>query len=140
MPQRTVLVADDETHILNVVSIKLQNAGFNVVTAEDGAAAHALAISAHPDLVITDYQMPLLSGLELAGKLKADPLTRDIPVILLTARGFALSENDKNGGNIRRVIAKPFSPREVLNVVYQLLDEARSKRATGNKTGVVTSG
>ena len=139
MPQRTVLVADDETHILNVVSIKLQNAGFNVVTAEDGAAAHALALSDHPDLVITDYQMPLLSGLELAGKLRADPSTRDIPVILLTARGFALSENDKSSGNIRRVIAKPFSPREVLNVVYQLLDEARAKRATENKTGVATS-
>jgi len=140
MPQRTVLVADDETHILNVVSIKLQNAGFNVVTAEDGAAAHALALSAHPDLIITDYQMPLLSGLELAGKLKANASTRDIPVILLTARGFALSESDKNSGNIQRVIAKPFSPREVLNVVYQLLDEARSKRAAENKTGVVTSG
>src|SRR5688572_29979501 len=96
MPQRTILVADVETHILNVVSIKLQNAGFNVITAEDGAAAHLLALSASPDLIITDYQMPLLSGLELCSKLKGSASTREIPVILLTARGFALSDEDKN--------------------------------------------
>lgn len=151
MPQRTILVADDETHILNVVSIKLQNAGFKVVTAEDGAAAHTLALSEHPDLIITDYQMPLLSGLELCSKLKANAATRETPVILLTARGFALTEADKSAGNIRRVIAKPFSPREVLNCVYELLDEANSLRAADQKgspldkrqdktTGALTSG
>jgi two-component system, OmpR family, alkaline phosphatase synthesis response regulator PhoP len=133
MPQRTILVADDETHILNVVSIKLQNAGFRVITAEDGAEAYELARSARPDLVITDYQMPRLSGLELCTKLHADPVTADIPAIILTARGFALSDRDRALDNIREVIAKPFSPRQVLTSVYALLDEVyhREQLAVG---------
>ena len=133
MPQRTILVADDETHILNVVSIKLQNAGFRVVTAEDGAEAYGLARSARPDLVITDYQMPRLSGIELCAKLRSDPVTADIPAIILTARGFSLSDQDRALDNIREVIAKPFSPRQVLTTVYALLDEVyqREEHAVG---------
>ncbi len=118
---RMVLVADDETHILNVLSIKLRNAGFSVLAAEDGAEACELAHQHRPDLVITDYQMPLLSGLELCSKLQMDSRTSGIPIILLTARGFALSEKDGWPGNIRKVIPKPFSPREVLASVQALL-------------------
>ncbi len=121
MAEKTILIADDETHILNVLSIKLRNAGFTVVTAEDGAEAYALACAHHPDLVITDYQMPLLSGLELCSKLLNDPETRHVPTILLTARGFSMSEADIASHNIREVITKPFSPREVLARVHELV-------------------
>lgn len=123
MQQKTILVADDETHILNVVSVKLQNAGFRVITAEDGAEAYTLACSARPDLIITDYQMPILSGVELCSKLLADAATRHIPAIMLTARGFAMSEQDMKLQNVRQVIDKPFSPREVLASVNQLLSK-----------------
>ena len=124
MERKPILVADDETHILNVVSIKLQNAGFRVITAEDGAEAYDLARSTRPDLVITDYQMPILSGVELCSKLLADPATSDIPAIVLTARGFAMSEHDTKLENVRQVIDKPFSPREILASVHELLAEA----------------
>jgi len=128
MSQGTILVADDETHILNVVSIKLQNAGFAVITAEDGADAYAQAVTKRPDLIISDYQMPRLSGLELACKLWRDPMTSDIPIMLLTARGFDLPEKEKNISNIRCVLAKPFSPRQILARVNELLAEGRELR------------
>lgn len=124
MDTKTILIADDETHILNVLSIKLQNAGYNVITAEDGAEAYELACTQKPDLVITDYQMPRLSGLELCSKLTCDPATSDVSAILLTARGFAMSEEDMRLGNIKEVITKPFSPRKVLLRVQELLGEA----------------
>src|SRR6185503_44479 len=126
MSQATILVADDETHILNVVSIKLQNAGFAVITAEDGADAYSQAVTKRPDLIISDYQMPRLSGLELACKLWRDPMTSEIPIMLLTARGFDLPESERNISNIRCVLAKPFSPRQILACVNELLGEERA--------------
>src|ERR1043165_254607 len=87
---KTILVADDESHILHVVSLKLSNAGFRVLTAKDGAEAFEVATQEHPDLVITDSHMPHLSGLELCRKLKQTPETATIPAIMLTARGYQL--------------------------------------------------
>ncbi len=134
MEGTTILVADDETHILNVVSIKLQNAGFKVVTAQDGGEAYELACTEQPDLIITDYQMPKFSGVELCSKLQSDPKTREIPAILLTARGFAVSQQDENMGNIKRVIAKPFSLREILACVHELLGETLLGDDTGQSS------
>ena len=122
MQQKRVLIADDETHILNVLTIKLQNAGFAVIPAEDGLTAYELACSDPPDLIITDYQMPGLSGVELCARLRGNPATGEIPAIMLTARGFAISDEEMSHGNIRRVIDKPFSPREILACVNELLD------------------
>lgn len=118
---KTILLVDDETHILNVVSIKLQNAGFRVVTAEDGQEAYELACQCPPDLVITDYQMPILSGMELCAKLRSDPRTCDVPAVILTARGFAIPRDEGTPSNVKEVIDKPFSPREVLACVHRLL-------------------
>ncbi len=122
MGRRRILVADDETHILNVVSLKLSNAGFEVITAEDGKEAYSLAVSEAPDLIITDYQMPHLSGVEVCVRLAARPASRPIPAILLTARGFSITEEDKIAANIREVIHKPFSPRMVLESVQNILE------------------
>ena len=116
-----ILVADDETHILHVVSLKLKNAGFDVVTAEDGEEALEVAIEQLPDLVITDYQMPYMTGLELCQRLRADDRTTAIPALMLTARGFSLSSEDMERANIAGVLSKPFSPREVLGRVHELL-------------------
>ncbi|NLX14623.1 MAG: response regulator [Phycisphaerales bacterium] len=125
---KRILVADDETHILNVVSIKLSNAGYQVDTAEDGAEAYRAALAHPPDLLITDYQMPNLSGVELCAKLAADEPTRFIPTILLTARGYSISPQDKTTAGIKRVIDKPFSPREVLACVEELLAGVEAER------------
>ena len=82
---KKVLVVDDEVHILHVVSLKLRNAGFAVITAQDGQEALEIAQVELPDLIITDYQMPHLSGLELCQRLKQLPGTKDIPALLLKA-------------------------------------------------------
>ena len=94
MSERTILVVDDESHILNVVSLKLRNAGFRVITATDGQEALDLAGQEHPDLVITDYHMPHLSGLELCQRLRQSETTSGIPAIMLTARGSQLEPKD----------------------------------------------
>ncbi len=119
--EKTILVADDESHILNVVSLKLRNAGFRVVTARDGQEALELALLERPDLLITDYHMPQLSGLELCQRLKQDPATSAIPAIMLTARGYNLEANDTQQSGILRMMSKPFSPRQLLSTVNEVL-------------------
>jgi CheY-like chemotaxis protein len=121
---KTILVADDESHILHVVSLKLRNAGFRVVTARDGQEAFEMAQHEHPDLLITDYHMPQLSGLELCRKLKQDPSTESIPAIMLTARGYHLEPHDTEQSGILRMLSKPFSPRHLLATVNEVLQGA----------------
>jgi CheY-like chemotaxis protein len=121
---KTILVADDESHILHVVSLKLRNAGFRVLTARDGQEALDLAGVEHPDLLITDYHMPQLSGLELCQRLKSDPATRSIPAIMLTARGYHLEPHDTEQSGILRMLSKPFSPRQLLATVNEILEAA----------------
>jgi CheY-like chemotaxis protein len=112
-----VLCVDDEPHILQIVSLKLRNAGYEVLTASDGEEALELASAEPPDLVITDFQMPYMTGLELCRALAGQPGTRSVPVIILTARGYALDDDDLASGNIRAVVSKPFSPRAILELV-----------------------
>ena len=122
--QKTILVADDETHILHVVSLKLRNAGYIVITARDGQEALEMAQQEKPDLVITDYHMPQLSGLELCQRLKQDPATSAIPAIMLTARGYQLDPADTEQSWILRMLSKPFSPRQLLTTVNEVLERA----------------
>jgi two-component system, OmpR family, alkaline phosphatase synthesis response regulator PhoP len=124
MGEKKILVADDETHILHVVSLKLRNAGFNVLTARDGQEALEIAQQEHPDLIITDYHMPQLSGLELCQRLKQDPRTNGIPAIMLTARGYHLEPHDTQESGILRMLSKPFSPRQLLTTVNEVLAQA----------------
>ena len=119
--EKTILVADDETHILNVVSLKLRNAGFRVLTAHDGQEALDIALAELPDLLITDYHMPQLSGLELCRRLKQDATTEGMPKIMLTARGYHLEPADTESSGIRKMLSKPFSPRHLLATVNEVL-------------------
>jgi two-component system, OmpR family, alkaline phosphatase synthesis response regulator PhoP len=121
MTGKKILVADDESHILHVVSLKLRNAGYSVVTACDGQEALELAQQEAPDLLIIDYHMPQLSGLELCQRLKQDPATSRIPAILLTARGYDLDASDTESHGIVRMLSKPFSPRQLLSTVNEVL-------------------
>src|SRR5688500_9869850 len=124
MNERTILVADDESHILHVVSLKLKNAGYRVLTARDGQEALEMAQQEKPDLLITDYHMPQLSGIELCRKLKQDPATSNIPAIMLTARGYELEPADTENSGILRMLSKPFSPRHLLSTVEEVLSGA----------------
>ncbi len=131
MSAQTVLVVDDESHITHVVSLKLRNAGYEVLTAADGEEGYELACQKRPDLIITDLQMPYMTGLEMCARLRQNPATAAIPALLLTARGYALAPEDLAKTNIREMLGKPFSPREVLEKVEEVLSdkEAQSEAA-----------
>ncbi len=114
-----ILIVDDEAHILHVLSLKLRNAGYEVVTAVDGEDGYELACQHLPDLVITDFQMPYMTGLEFCQAMATNAPTAHIPVLILTARGYALDDDDLKIGNIKGVLSKPFSPRAVLQLVKE---------------------
>jgi CheY-like chemotaxis protein len=121
-----ILVADDEAPIANVVAMKLRNAGMEVVVALDGVEAYERACADRPDLIVTDLQMPGMSGLELVARLTAELGIR-IPTLLLTAKGFELTGESVRDLPVCRIISKPFSPRELLASVQEALGLAVAK-------------
>lgn len=121
MQAATILLADDEAHITCIVSQKLRSAGFSVVVARDGEEAYELACRVKPALVVTDLQMPRMSGLELAIKLKKTEGTSATPVVMLTARGYIVDNDAMAQTNIRHVMAKPFSAQAILRKATELI-------------------
>jgi two-component system alkaline phosphatase synthesis response regulator PhoP len=121
MTGKRVLVVDDEIHIVHVVAIKLRNNGYEVISADNGAEAFELACEEKPDIIVTDYQMPVMSGLELLEKLRQRDDTKDIPVIMLTARSFAISKEQQEELQISSCLSKPFSPKELLGNIEDVL-------------------
>jgi len=124
---QTVLIADDEPHIRHLVGTKLKVAGFNVLLASNGQDCLDLARQHKPDLIVTDYQMPVLSGFEMSQALATDQALSAIPIILLTARGHKLSQDDLSSTSIRMVIDKPFGPTDLINRVKDMLDAEQVK-------------
>lgn len=123
MPKR-VLLCDDEIHILRAAEFKLKRAGYDVQTAGDGEEAWELIEASPPDILVTDYQMPRLDGFGLTRRVREHPSTRDLPVLMLTAKGFELSREElAEKWSVMGVIAKPFSPRELLETVQKILAE-----------------
>jgi len=119
-----VLVADDEVHIVQVVAMKLRNNGFEVVTADNGSDAYKICCEEKPDIIVTDYQMPGLTGIELIEKIRGTPGFENVPVIMLTARGFAVDDEQKEKLNIAECLSKPFSPKELLSHVESVLQSS----------------
>jgi len=135
MTDKTILAVDDEAHILHVVSLKLSNAGFNVLTANDAEEALELAASSNVDLLITDFQMPGMSGLDLARKLHSEPGRKHLPAILLTAHGLALEQVELAHAGITVCLSKPFSPRDLLEKVHELLARQNAAPAAPETAG-----
>jgi two-component system alkaline phosphatase synthesis response regulator PhoP len=120
-----VLACDDATVITRAISLKLTRSGYDVETVSDGLLGWEAAQRELPDLIITDYQMPRMDGLELIAKLRSDERTRGVPVILLTAKGFELNDRDLiERFGLTAVLAKPFSPAELAQLVAQSLNTA----------------
>lgn len=109
----TVLVADDEKDILNLVRFRLERDGYQVICASDGAEAVALARSERPALCVLDVMMPKLTGIEVLQQLRADPDTAAIRVILLTARGQDGDVDQGFAAGADDYVTKPFSPQEL---------------------------
>jgi DNA-binding response OmpR family regulator len=126
MSNKRILLCDDEIHIIRAAEFKLARAGFEVECVSDGQFGWEAIERKTPDLLITDCQMPRLSGLELIERVRANPATKDLPVMMLTAKGFELSpEEMARRWNVLAIIAKPFSPRDLLRRVEEVLTPER---------------
>jgi DNA-binding response OmpR family regulator len=121
MEKSTILIVEDEVDILQLVTHNLKSAEFNVLTAEDGYQALSLAKKHLPQLVILDLMLPGLDGFEVCKELKRSPTTKNIPILMLTARG---EEVDRIVGlelGADDYVVKPFSPRELILRVRAIL-------------------
>lgn len=121
---RKIILVDDEPYVTTTMASKLRAAGYEVSIANNGEEGFLLAKAAPPEVLITDYQMPVLSGYEMSVKLRADPITAEVPVLMLTARGHHLSSEQLAKTNIKVVYSKPFSARELVNKVKELVGDA----------------
>ncbi|GLZ30139.1 hypothetical protein Lesp02_23290 [Lentzea sp. NBRC 105346] len=116
-----VVVAEDDADIRDLLVFKLTQGGFDVTAVGDGSSALSAIADVEPDLVILDVMMPGVSGLEVCRRLRSDPSTEDLPVVMLTARareddietGFGVGADD--------YLTKPFSPNELIHRVHTLL-------------------
>ena len=125
----TILIVDDEREIRELLRYNLEREGYHVLVSTGGEDALKRIFATHPDLVLLDLLLPGLNGLEVLREVRAEPSTRDLPIILLTARG---AEMDKLLGFERGAddyITKPFSPREVIARVDAILRRAGAPRA-----------
>ena len=121
MPKHTILLVDDEAAIRTLLTVALEAAGYNVLQAENAQQAHAMMIDRGPDLVLLDWMMPEVSGIELLRRWRRHAETKDIPVIMLTAK--AEEENLVKGldRGADDYICKPFSPRELVARIKTIL-------------------
>ena len=130
MTSKQILIVEDERPIREMIAFGLKRAGFEVREAEDCRAARAALADRRPDLVLIDWMLPDMSGLELTRSLKRDRETRELPVIMLTARA---EEGDKVAGlegGADDYVTKPFSPRELLARINAVLRRSGSQDET----------
>ena len=121
MSQKQILIVEDEKPIRDMIAFGLRRSGFEVREAEDVVSARASIADRRPDLVLIDWMLPDMSGLELTRSLKRDKDTKEVPVIMLTARA---EEQDKVmglEGGADDYVTKPFSPRELLARINAVL-------------------
>jgi len=119
-----ILLIDDEPELLYALSVRLMAAGFSCDTAGDGKIGLAKIRQHAPDLVVADLLMPEMDGYELVRRLKADPGTASIPVVVLTAvPERALAQRAEELRGVTRVIYKPFDSAELLSAVRDILSQ-----------------
>ncbi len=121
MASPKILVVEDEQAIAEMIMTSLEMAGYQVKRAANGQIAYQMILDDVPDLILADWMMPMMTGLELAKRLKREENTAEIPIILLTAKS---EEDDKINGfdaGIDDYVVKPFSPRELLARIRAVL-------------------
>ncbi len=119
-----VIVIDDEPFILMMIEDKLKKAKIDVTTLRESRNALAVIKKDKPELIILDWMMPELSGIDLCKMIKADPELKDIPVFMLTAKGQDSDEQQGFQCGVSRYITKPFSPRSLLEMVQEIIGKA----------------
>src|SRR5205814_1887713 len=133
MPNK-ILAVDDERHIVRLVEVNLQRAGYEVVTAYDGREALEKVKSENPDLVVLDVMMPYMDGFEVLKNLKADPITAEIPVIMLTAKAQDADVFRGWQSGVDCYLTKPFNPMELLTFVKRIFDSTSGSSVDGGGT------
>ena len=135
MASNRVLLVEDETDIREMLTFSLERSGFNVVPVETAEEAMRILDGPLPNVVIIDWMLPGMSGIDLASKLRRDPITSDLPLVMLTARGEESDKLKSFDAGIDDYITKPFSPRELIARIKALL------RRTGTpEDGILTVG
>lgn len=138
MPQK-ILAVDDEKHIVRLIQVNLERAGYEVITAFDGVEALRRVQEDHPDLIVLDVMMPQMDGFETLKNLKANPQTRDIPVIMLTAKAQDADVFRGWQSGVDCYLTKPFNPLELLTFVKRIF-ESLNEEDMGDEEGVYTIG
>ncbi len=128
MNARRILLADDEPHITHLVARRLKAMGHEVRVARDGEEAWSIVQEWVPDLLITDLQMPYINGLDLITNIRKQPSLAGIPVIVLTARGYVLDDQQIRQAGITALLSKPFSVRRLAAMVSDVLAEHSEPR------------
>ncbi|MBC8356501.1 MAG: response regulator [Planctomycetes bacterium] len=131
-----ILLVDDELHIRRAAEFKLKRQ-FDVSCAEDGQEAWEMILEERPDVLVTDLQMPRMDGLELIERVRANEKTADLPVLLLTAKGFELAHDAVfETFGVFQLVSKPFSPRELCKLVQMAIEDHESRQAAFEATQV----
>lgn len=129
--QKRILIVEDEASIRDMVAFALQRAGMQALHAEDARSAE-LAIAADiPDLILLDWMLPGMTGLQLARRLAADDATHGIPVIMLTARGEEMDRVAGLEAGVDDYVVKPFSTRELVARIKAVLRRAGAEDDSG---------
>jgi len=121
---KTVLYVEDNEFNRKIVRHLLARTAYRLIEATDGEAGVATAREARPDLVIMDIQLPKLSGLDATRRLQIDPVTASSPVIVITSFALAGDEEKAREAGAAAYLAKPYSPRELLQLIRELAPEA----------------
>lgn len=128
MSKGKILVVDDEIYIVHILDFSLGMEGYEVVTALDGEQALERVASEKPDLIVLDIMMPKLDGYEVCRAVKSNPATKNVPVILLSAKGRNVDQKMGFDVGADDYITKPFSPRKLVERINQLLGQAVTER------------
>ncbi|MBI5059415.1 response regulator [candidate division KSB1 bacterium] len=116
-----IMIVDDDPRYLELLGFALQGEGFETVLSTDPEASLELAARTAPDLIISDVSMPHEDGFTFATELRADPRTREIPLMFLSARGLSVDRHEGQRHGAVEYLTKPFSPTELLAVVHRIL-------------------
>jgi two-component system alkaline phosphatase synthesis response regulator PhoP len=130
--QKRILAVDDERHIVRLVQVNLERAGYQVISAFDGKEALKKVESEKPDLIVLDVMMPHMDGFEVLKRLKADDKTKNIPVVMLTAKAQDADVFRGWASGVDCYLTKPFNPIELLTFVkriFESYDEGGSDKA-----------
>lgn len=120
---KRILAVDDERHIVRLIQVNLERAGYQVLTANDGQQALEMVAKERPDLIVLDWMMPQLNGMETLKRLKANPATQDIPVIMLTAKSQDADVFKGWQSGVDCYLTKPFNPMELLTFVKRIFED-----------------